>query len=373
MTSRAVARFARFANLHFFGILGLFVVESICFSSAFLVSNSLPSPDRALRQNLAALSAARFSTRVAAPHARAASSVASSARKSLLVCLLASTFQKRDTTGVLQAAGSSEVAVGRYVATCAGAAASPSCEKMPVVLSPGDGNGGEGLHWKPSNANGTLIFMHGLGDTAGGWTELLQLFEAAQIHENTRLILPTATTRPVTLNMGVRMTAWSDIRGLSADAKEDKEGLMASKARIDKIIEAEIKAGIDPSRILVGGFSQGGALAYLVGLTSPHKLGGIVALSSWCPLGKEIEVSPHYVQAVPRILHCHGALDEMVRPVYGQTSVESVRNRLIDLGARPEKCQEDITFKMYQGLGHSANQQELNDLKAFLSRVFGSQ
>ncbi|CDJ53214.1 hypothetical protein EBH_0055350 [Eimeria brunetti] len=244
---------------------------------------------------------------------------------------------------------------------------------MAVVLSPGDSVGGEGLHWAPSGATGTLIFMHGLGDTASGWTELLQLFEAANIHQTTRLILPTASTRPVTLNMGVRMTAWSDIRGLSADASEDKEGLMASKARIDKIIESEIKAGIDPSRILVGGFSQGGALAYLVGLTSVHKLGGIIALSTWCPLGKEIEVSSHYVQAVPRILHCHGAQDDMVRPVYGQTSLESVRNRLIDLGARPEKCHEDITFKLYPGLGHSANQQELNDVKAFLSRTFGSQ
>ncbi|CDJ67392.1 hypothetical protein ENH_00035480 [Eimeria necatrix] len=243
---------------------------------------------------------------------------------------------------------------------------------MPVVLSPGDTIGGEGLHWCPSKATGTLIFMHGLGDTAGGWSELLQLFEAAQIHEKARLILPTAPTRPVTLNMGVRMTAWSDIRGLSADSSEDKDGLMASKARIDRIIDSEIKAGIHPSRILVGGFSQGGALAYLVGLTSPHKLGGILALSSWCPLGKEIQVSPHYAQAVPRILHCHGAVDDIVRPIYGQTSVESVRNRLIDSGARPEKCQDDITFKLYEGLGHSANQQELNDIKVFLSRVFNA-
>ncbi|OEH75236.1 putative phospholipase/carboxylesterase [Cyclospora cayetanensis] len=241
---------------------------------------------------------------------------------------------------------------------------------MPVVLSPGDTMGGDGLHWAPSGATGTLIFMHGLGDTAEGWYELLQLLESAQVHEKTRLILPTAPIRPVTLNMGMRMTAWSDIRGLSADSSEDKEGLLASKARLDAIIEKEVKNGINPSRIVIGGFSQGGAMAYLVGLTSPHKLGGILSLSSWCPLGKEIQVSAHYAQAVPRILHCHGAVDDIVRPVYGQTSLESVRNRLIDSGAAPDQCQERIKFYLYQGLGHAASAQELSDVKKFFSSLF---
>ncbi|CDJ61074.1 phospholipase/carboxylesterase, putative [Eimeria maxima] len=369
MTRRAVG-FARFFKVNLVGILGLFAVESICFSSAFVVSKPLASSERALRQNLAALTATRLPGRVITAHDRAAS--LAPARKSLLVRLLSSSIHRRDLPELKHAAGRVEVANVRSGAS-AGAADTPPVEKMEVVLSPGDGVGGEGLHWAPSNANGALIFMHGLGDTAGGWSDLLQLFEAAQIHQNTRLILPTASTRPVTLNMGVRMTAWSDIRGLSPDAIEDEAGLMDSKARIDKIIDSQIEAGIDPSRILVGGFSQGGAVAYLVCLTSPHKLGGILAMSSWCPLGKVIEVSPHYVEAVPRIMHCHGAVDDMVRPVYGQTSVESVRNRLIDAGARPEKCQEDITFKLYPGLGHFANQQELNDIKAFLSRTFGSQ
>lgn len=241
------------------------------------------------------------------------------------------------------------------------------------MLSPGDGAGGEGLHWAPSDPNGALIFMHGLGDTAAGWSELLQLLEALQIHEQTRLVLPTAPIRPVSLNLGMRMNAWSDIRGLTQDASEDREGLLASKARIDDLIESEVKRGIPPSRILVGGFSQGGAVAYLVGLTSRHKLGGILSLSAWCPLGKEIQVSQHYAEAVPRILHCHGAVDDLVRPVYGQTSVESIRNRLIDLGASPEKCQEQIAFKLYEGLAHSANAQELSDVKAFLSQIYRGQ
>lgn len=287
-------------------------------------------------------------------------------RKTLLVRLRSSTLTENNLKRLI-------AGVGREGAPCKLATRSVSAlsfSRMSPVLSAGDGAGGEGLHWTPNGANATLIFMHGLGDTAAGWSELLQLLETSQLHETTSLLLPTAPIRPVTLNLGMRMNAWSDIRGLRDTATEDKEGLMASKARIDKIIESEVKKGIDPSRIVVGGFSQGGAMAYLVALTSPYKLGGILALSSWCPLGKEIDVSKQYTEAVPRILHCHGTHDDLVLPVYGQTSLESVRNRLIDMGALPKKCQEQIAFKLYQGLGHSANAQELNDIRAFLSTIF---
>ena len=236
-----------------------------------------------------------------------------------------------------------------------------------MVLSPGDGVGGEGFHWSPSGADASFIFMHGLGDTGAAWGELLNLLEAANLHTTTRLVLPTAPIRPVTLNMGMRMTAWSDIRGLTVDASEDKEGLMASKTRIDKIIQADIERGISPSRILVGGFSQGGAMAYLVGLTSSYALGGIVGLSSWCPLGKEIKVSNKYIEeGIPAILHCHGSADDIVRSVYGQTSVESIRNRFIDMGAKPEICEEKIKFILYPNMMHSVSTEELNEVKTFL-------
>lgn len=244
--------------------------------------------------------------------------------------------------------------------------------KMSVSLSPGDGYGGEGLHWAPSSPRASFIFLHGLGDTAAGWAELLQLLESAQLHTKTRLILPTAPPRRVTLNMGMRMTAWSDIRGLTPDAEEDRDGLMESKARIDEIIEGEIKKGINPAHIVIGGFSQGGAVAYLVGLTCKHRLGGVLALSAWCPLGKEILVEKHYIEEVPQILHCHGAADDIVRAVYGQTSLESVRNRLMDLGAKPELCSNKIVFKLYNNLTHSASQEELNDAKNFLVDILGN-
>jgi phospholipase/carboxylesterase len=77
----------------------------------------------------------------------------------------------------------------------------------------------------------------------------------------TKFILPTAKSRPISLNRGMRMPGWSDIYGLDADSREDLAGFEESRDRINRIVEAEVARGIAPARIVLGGFSQGGALA----------------------------------------------------------------------------------------------------------------
>lgn len=78
---------------------------------------------------------------------------------------------------------------------------------------------------------------------------------------NTKYVLPTASARPITINGGYRMPGWSDILGLSDDAPEDKAGFESSRSRIDALIQREVDQGVPPSRIVLAGFSQGGALA----------------------------------------------------------------------------------------------------------------
>ncbi|OXB69711.1 UNVERIFIED_CONTAM: hypothetical protein H355_013769, partial [Colinus virginianus] len=139
----------------------------------------------------------------------------------------------------------------------------------------------------------TLIFLHGLGDTAEGWTDVLSLAAAALPNAAAylRVILPTADVRPVTLTGGLPTHAWSDVIGLTRTSPEDEAGFLASKARIDTIINEEVAAGVSPSRILLGGFSQGGAVAYLVGLQSSYRLAGIIALSTWLPLTRSLKLN----------------------------------------------------------------------------------
>lgn len=102
--------------------------------------------------------------------------------------------------------------------------------------------------------------------------------------ENTKFILPTASSIPISINGGMEMNGWSDIHGLSMDATEDREGFDLAAARINTIIQSEIEKGIPASKIAIGGFSQGGALALHVSLRSPNSFAGCVALSTWLPL-----------------------------------------------------------------------------------------
>ena len=96
-----------------------------------------------------------------------------------------------------------------------------------------------------------------------------------------RVSLPL-TVRHTSLNS--LHTGWSDIYGLTSNDKEDREGFDESAARVNTLVQQEIDKGISPSRIVIGGFSQGGAVAFHTALRSPHTLGGVVALSTWVPL-----------------------------------------------------------------------------------------
>ncbi|PHJ16174.1 phospholipase carboxylesterase, partial [Cystoisospora suis] len=162
----------------------------------------------------------------------------------------------------------------------------------PATFQRGDGHGGEGLHiFPPSSSSSrdpclsTVIFLHGLGDTAAGWRDVLPLLSTLPCFMSLRIILPTAPIRPISLNGGMPMPAWGDIFALTRDAPEDRTSYLQTKERIDEILRKEVEeAGVPPERILLGGFSQGGAMAYLVGLQSKYRLGGIIALSTWLPL-----------------------------------------------------------------------------------------
>ncbi|KAL1450938.1 hypothetical protein WDU94_003245, partial [Cyamophila willieti] len=128
----------------------------------------------------------------------------------------------------------------------------------------------------------SLIFLHGLGDTGHGWAS--SMAELKPPH--TKVICPTADTMPVTLNGGYPMPSWFDLISLDANSKEDEEGIKRAAQKIHSLIDKEVSSGIPSDRIVIGGFSQGGALALYSALTYPKKLAGVVALSCWLPMHK---------------------------------------------------------------------------------------
>ncbi|KAG9311876.1 Phospholipase/Carboxylesterase-domain-containing protein [Chiua virens] len=228
----------------------------------------------------------------------------------------------------------------------------------------------------------TVIFLHGLGDTGLGWRPAVEMIKSELPH--VKWLLPTAPTRSITANMGMQMPGWFDILSFDFQKKnppppQDRDGLLESARTIDKYIQDEIDAGIPAERIVIGGFSQGGAVSLLAGLTDRGnggwKLGGVVSLSSWIPLQEEFvkTASPH-LRDTP-VLMCHGTADPLVPFKLGRRSSEILNSlglpvlgdsALTDEGKLPSP---GLIFRSYDGLEHSACTQTILDLRQFMKRV----
>jgi len=208
----------------------------------------------------------------------------------------------------------------------------------------------------------TVIFAHGLGDTGAGWSQVAEMLASQLPH--IKFVLPTAHIQPVTVNGGMAMNSWFDIPALAGDifnAPEDGPGMRSSARLINELITTEVDGGIDSKRIVVGGFSQGGAMALLTGLTTERKLGGIIALSSWLPLRKEIfAMASDNARKLP-LLFGHGDVDPVVPYIFGQMSVKL----LIEGGF----ASKNIEFNTYSGMGHSAVDKEITDVAEWLKKV----
>jgi len=201
--------------------------------------------------------------------------------------------------------------------------------------------------------------MHGLGDTCDGWAQGMPELGIP----NTKFILPTASSRPISINGGHRMPGWSDIHGLDSEAPEDSAGFAESADRINKIINQEITDHqIDPKRIVVAGFSQGGALALHVSLRFPEALGGCVALSTWLPLREDYPAAFSASQAALSILQVHGDSDHVVAHRWGAKSHEFLKT-LITGPVKPE-------FRTVSGMGHSSDPQEMEWVSDFIKNIF---
>ena len=130
--------------------------------------------------------------------------------------------------------------------------------------------------------------LHGLGDSGHGWSDLGN--QLSRLHPHVKWIFPSAASIPITVNGGMKMPGWYDIVSLDKiQAKQDKNGMLASSVEIGNLIKEQTNFGIQPSRVVLAGFSQGGAMSLLTGLTFNSKLAGIVCLSGYLPLGEEID------------------------------------------------------------------------------------
>ena len=208
-----------------------------------------------------------------------------------------------------------------------------------------------------SPATSAVIWLHGLGADGFDFVPIVPELELPKNH-GLRFVFPHAPVRPVTLNGGMPMRAWYDILSLTRGGLQDEAGVRDSARIVERFIQSELDAGIAASRIVLAGFSQGGAIALHAGLRYPQRLGGLLPLSTYLPLHEKLAAEASAANRDVPILMCHGTFDSRLPYALGDTS----RKELEKLGYRVE-------WREYP-MDHQVCLEEIEEIGAWLRKTF---
>lgn len=203
-------------------------------------------------------------------------------------------------------------------------------------------------------ANAAVIWLHGLSADGHDFETIvpqLSLPEELAI----RFIFPHAPSIPVTINGGLKMPAWYDILEMSIERQVDLTGLNSSAERIQALIDREIGRGIPANRIVIAGFSQGGAVAYQAALTYAKPLAGLLTMSTYFATNESIQLSDANRHLNIKIMH--GSLDPVVDPSLGEQALDS----LTEMGFQP-------SYKSYI-MEHCVCGAQITDISAWLVKL----
>ena len=167
------------------------------------------------------------------------------------------------------------------------------------------------LEPQAGEAKHTVIWLHGLGADGHDFPPIVPELGVDARH-GVRWIFPHAPAIPVTVNGGMVMPAWYDIRGMDFDRRHDGEGIRLSAQRVEALIQRENERGVPTERICLAGFSQGGAIALFTALRHSEKLLGVVALSTYLVLEDEVGKERSDANRETPIFQAHGTMDPMV-------------------------------------------------------------
>ena len=202
-----------------------------------------------------------------------------------------------------------------------------------------------------------VIWLHGLGASGHDFEPIVeQLDLPASLR--VRFVFPHAPTRPITLNDGMPLKAWYDIYGLDMNSPQDEKGLEQSASDVRALIEQLVQSGIASQRIILAGFSQGGAQCLYTGLSCDYRLAGILAISCWLPLHEKFPVYARRADRSLPILLLHGMYDVTI-PI---TSAELSRETLEQQGFT-------VTWQSYP-CAHTVSPEEVRDIRTWLLKCW---
>jgi phospholipase/carboxylesterase len=208
-----------------------------------------------------------------------------------------------------------------------------------------------------ANVNAAVIWLHGLGADGNDFVPIIPELRLSGDF-GIRFVFPHAPAIPVTINNGFIMPAWYDIKAMDVDRNVDREQLLASARRAQDLVDREVERGISPSRIVLAGFSQGGAVAYEAALTYGETLAGLIALSTYLPTADSLEVNAAQ-QQLP-ILVAHGDRDPVVPESLGKQAVAALQGKGLA-----------TDYRSYP-MEHAVCPAEIGDIASFLNQVLGA-
>lgn len=199
----------------------------------------------------------------------------------------------------------------------------------------------------------SIVWLHGLGADAG---DFLPIVAELGLPKGVRFVFPNAPFRPVTINGGMVMRAWYDIRGFGPGSAEDAGGIAASAALARGLVEREVARGVARERIVLAGFSQGGAIALHAGLAGSGRIAGILGLSTYLPAAGLLDAAGPVPADIPVRL-MHGSDDPVIPLALARASTATLEARGVPV--------EWSTYPM----GHEVIWPEIRDITEWLGRV----
>jgi phospholipase/carboxylesterase len=201
-----------------------------------------------------------------------------------------------------------------------------------------------------------IIWLHGLGADGHDFEPIVPELE---LPFPARFVFPHAPVRPITVNGGMEMRGWYDILGFGMNVRQDAAGIRASAAGVTQLIDREIERGLATSQIVLAGFSQGGAIALHTALREPRSLAGVLALSTYLPLGDTLAAERSPANARVPIFMAHGSAD----PLLPLALAEGSRRTLEGLGYA-------VDWHVYP-MPHSVCVEEIAAIAAWLAQRVG--
>ncbi len=202
---------------------------------------------------------------------------------------------------------------------------------------------------------GSVIWLHGLGADGHDFEAIVPELRLPE-NLSLRFVFPHAPVQPVTINGGMAMRSWYDISSFDAEGRADRDGLLQSSAVLEDLISRETDRGIAAEKIVVAGFSQGGAVAIHTALHTRHNIAGLMALSTYMALPDDAENATRHTD-LP-IFMAHGSFDPVLRLEWARASAD----KLIEAGYTVE-------WHKYP-MAHAVCPQEIADISIWLSKVY---